>query len=156
MIENAVRQLLSECAQQTLETMFFAAPDAIFPDAARPAGELIAASLTFQGDPPGRFGVVLSSPLARTMAINFLGLEDDAELPPSQVNEVVGEMTNIICGAVLSELESNANFDISTPAPRRVGETEPLPDHFTGLPFGCRMELPEGSIVVSLFFEDAA
>lgn len=156
MIENAVRQLLSECGQQTVETMFFAAPDAIFPDAARPAGELIAAGLTFQGDPPGRFGVIISSALARNMAINFLGLGDDAELPPAQVREVIGEMANIICGAVLSELESNANFDISAPASVLLGEAEPLPDHLTGLPFECRMEMPEGAIVLSLSFEDAA
>ncbi len=60
MIEDAVHQLLSESATSTLETMFFATPDKVSMDPRRPAGELIAASLTFQGAPPGRFGLLVS------------------------------------------------------------------------------------------------
>ena len=76
MIEDAVHQLLSESAQRTLETMFFAMPDKVSMDPRRPAGELIAASLTFQGAPPGRFGLVVSDPLARTLAGNFGACDD--------------------------------------------------------------------------------
>jgi CheY-specific phosphatase CheX len=155
MIEDSARALLSESAQKTLETMFFTTPDRVSADPQRPAGELIAASLTFQGAPPGRFGVVMSEPVARTIATNFLGAEDGKRLPPAQVRGVIGELANIICGAVLSELESNANFDLSSPAPVQVGADEPGPDYATGSPVTCRFEMPEGAIVLSLAFEES-
>src|SRR6267378_277453 len=131
-IEDAVRDLLSESAHKTLETMFFTMPDQVSAEPHRPAGELIVSSLTFQGSPPGRFGIVVSEPVARTLAANFIGAEDEARLLPAQVAGVMGELTNIICGAVLSELESNANFDLGTPESIRVGAGDPSPDFTTG------------------------
>ena len=58
MIEDAVHQLLSESAQNALETMFFTTPDSVSRDPSRPAGKLIASSLTFEGAPPGHFGLL--------------------------------------------------------------------------------------------------
>lgn len=156
MIDDAVRQLLSESAQQTLETMFFAAPEAISADAGRPRGELIASRLTFLGAACGSFGAAVSAPLARALAANFLGVDDASELASSEVTEVVGELTNIICGAVLSELETNSNFDIATPQPFEVPENDPGPDFQNENPISCRLEMPEGAIVLHLAFEDAA
>jgi len=156
MIEDAARQLLSESAQRALETMFFTTPDAMSTDTSRPGGELIGASLTFAGVPPGRFGAVVSAPVARSIAANFLGVEDDAAVSPEQVREVIGEFTNMICGAVLSELESDANFDLSAPAPFRIGSTSPLPVYLGEYPVTCRLEMPAGAIVLYLAFEEAA
>jgi CheY-specific phosphatase CheX len=155
MIEDAVRHLLFESARHALETMCFTAPDATSADPSRPPGELIASHLTFAGAPPGRFGAVVSAPVARNIAANFLGAEDDAAVRPEQVREVVGELTNMICGAVLSELESNVNFDLSAPAPVLVAETEPGPDYLE-YPVTCRLEMPGGAIVLYLAFEEAA
>jgi CheY-specific phosphatase CheX len=156
MIDDAVRQLLSESAQQALETMFFAAPEAISADAGRPRGELIASHLTFLGAPCGSFGAAVSTPLARALAANFFGVDDASELAPGQVMEVVGELTNIICGAVLSELETHSNFDIATPRPVEVAENEPGPDFQGENPISCRLEMPEGAMVLHLAFEEAA
>ena len=75
MNEQEVFQLLACAAQQTLETMFFTMPDVVSTGTERPVGLLIAASLTFEGSPPGRFGAILSEPVGRSMAANFLGAE---------------------------------------------------------------------------------
>ena len=151
---DAVGQLLSESAQNALETMFFTTPDGISTDLGRPEGELIAASLTFQGAPPGRFGIVISTPAASAMAINFFGAEDDAVLPPADVAGVIGELANMICGAMLSELESDANFNISEPATSYAGAGEPGPDFLSGTPAAVRFEVPGGAIVLSFAFEE--
>src|SRR5215831_18147279 len=121
MIEDAVHQLLSESAQKTLETMFFTTPDSVSMDPSRPAGKLIASSLTFEGAPPGHFGLLISDPVARSLAANFIGCDDGARLVPVQVAGVIGELCNMMCGAVLSELESDANFDLSSPELAHVG-----------------------------------
>ncbi len=156
MIEDAVHQLLSESAAATLETMFFAAPDQVSMDPRRPSGELLAVRLTFQGAPPGRFGLVASEPVARTLAANFIGCEDAGSLLPTQVAGVIGELANMMCGAVLSELESDANFDLEAPETIHVGAGEPGPDFAAGSPSTCRFEFPEGALVFFFSFEDRA
>lgn len=153
MIE-AVRQLLSDSAQNALETMFFTTPDRISVELARPDGELIAASLTLQGAPPGRFGMIVSAPAARTIAGNFLGSADEAKLPLSQVSGVIGELANMICGTMLSDLEPEANFDISEPATAFAAASEPGPDFLSGSPAAVRFDLPDGAIVLSFAFEE--
>jgi CheY-specific phosphatase CheX len=154
MIKDAVHQLMSESAQKTLETMFFATPDNVSRDSQRPAGKLIAASLTFQGAPPGRFGLVVSDLLARNLTQNFMGCEDAARLLPAQVAGVMGELCNMLCGSVLSDLEAHANFDLSAPRSIPVGAEEPGPDFAAGSPSICRFELPEGALVLFLEFEE--
>ena len=156
MLENAVHQLLSESAQKALETMFFTAPDRVSAEPQRPAGKLIAASLTFRGVAPGRFRIVVSDSVARTLAANFLGSDDEARLRPGQVAGVVGELANMICGAVLSELETNANFDLSGPESIHFGAGEPGPDFTAGSPSICRFEIDGGALVIFLTFEESA
>jgi CheY-specific phosphatase CheX len=153
-IENAVHQLLSESAQNTLEIMFFSTPDRVSAEPHRPAGSLIAASLSFQGAPPGRFRILVSESLARTLAANFLGSDDEAHLLPAQVAGVVGELANIVCGAVLSELETNANFDLSVPESIHRGAGDPGPDFTAGSPSVCRFEMDGGALVIFLTFEE--
>jgi CheY-specific phosphatase CheX len=156
MTEELVDRLLPESAQQTLETMFFAMPDTLSLDPVRPAGELIAASLPFQGSPRGKFGLVASCSLARTLAANFIGCDEPADLRSEQVTGVAGELANMICGAVLSSLESDANFDLGAPLAIEVGAEEPGPDFSAGSPSICRLEFPEGTLVLFLAFEGSA
>ena len=153
MIE-AVGQLLSKSAQDALETMFFTTPDWVSTELERPSGELIAASLTFQGAPRGRFGMVVSAPAARSMAASFLGFDHEARLPLAQVSVVIGELANMICGAMLSELESDEHFDLSAPATAYAGASEPGPDFLIGSTAAVRFDLPGGAIVLSVAFEE--
>jgi CheY-specific phosphatase CheX len=156
MAEDAVCQPLLEATQKALETMFFVTPDSVSIDPGRPAGELIASSLIFQGAPPGRFGFVVSDLVARTLAANFIGC-DAASVPlPAQVTGVMGELANMICGAVLSEMESDAKFDLSTPESIRVSADEPGPDFTFGSSATCRFEFSEGSLVSFLEFGELA
>src|SRR5437762_13456985 len=94
-IEDAVRDLLSESAQKTLETMFFAMPDQVSAEAQRPAGALIVASLTFQGSPPGRFGIVVSDAVARTLATNCMGADYGKRLLPARVAGAIAHLTTM-------------------------------------------------------------
>jgi CheY-specific phosphatase CheX len=153
-IEEAVYRLLSESAQNALETMFFAIPDAVSTGGGRPAGELFASRLTFQGTPPGKFGLLISEPLARNLAESFTGCDDPASLTSDDVSSVIGELTNMLCGVALSELEAHANFDLSTPEPFLVNADEAGPDFASGSPSVCRFEFPEGALVFFLKFED--
>jgi hypothetical protein len=140
--------------QAALETMFFAAPDTVSMDPRRPAGALIAAKLTFQGTPDGWFGLIVSDPLARTLAANFLGCEDDAHLLPASVSDVTLELANIMCGAALSRMESGVNFDLGVPLSIPVGAEESGPDFVAGSTSTCRFEFPEGALIAFLAFQE--
>lgn len=144
---------LAGAAQRTLETMFFAVPDAVTASARRPAGDLIAASLAFRGTPHGRFGVLVSDALARTLAANFFGCDEGSAMASGHVTGVMAELTNMICGAALTEVESDAAFDLAAPGTFRLAAAEPLPDFTAGSPSVCRLEFPEGTLVLFLSFE---
>jgi CheY-specific phosphatase CheX len=110
--ERSIDTALAESVQEVLEKMFFI--DSLEPveEGTQPAG--IAAELMFDGDPPGLFRLDLDVPAARSVAADFLG-EDSENLSVEQLNEVVCELANMVCGSVLSRIESKATFRLSKP-----------------------------------------
>jgi chemotaxis protein CheY-P-specific phosphatase CheC len=153
---SVVHDLLLESMRTALETMFFAAPDSVSMDPRRPAGALIAAKLNFQGTPDGWFWLVVSDTLARTLAANFLGCENDALLLAASVSDVTMELANIMCGAVLSRMESGVNFDLGPPQSVAVGVEESGPDFAAGSTSACRLEFQEGALIGFLGFQETA
>jgi CheY-specific phosphatase CheX len=146
-MSNAEVQLaLEQAATDVLEKMFFlSALPAPSPETA-PAGA-IQAQLTFDGDPPGRFTMLLSSAAAATIAANFLG-DDPAALGPQQVADVAAELANMICGAVLSRVESTAVFHLATPQVL-PGSAELWPPGPAGAP-ACTLDTGDGTLTVTL------
>ena len=108
-----VAQALAAAAEQVLDTMFFTtvishserAPEAALP---------VCACLEFRGEPSGSFGVNMSECAARVVAANFLGDEPDA-LSGAQVGEVICELANMICGAVLTQIHGENLFELTSP-----------------------------------------
>jgi CheY-specific phosphatase CheX len=110
--EQSIDGALAESVQEVLEKMFFVDSLGRAEAGAQPSG--IAAELMFDGDPPGSFRLELDVPAARSAAADFLG-EDAEELSTEQLNEVVCELANMICGSVLSRIESKATIRLSKP-----------------------------------------
>jgi CheY-specific phosphatase CheX len=115
--EILMRQALRESVNEVLEKMFFAQTigecSNASPTADQPADE-VAVSLTFQGKPSGLFLLRLTTAAARQIAADFLGL-DEAEVSDRQTSEVIRELANMICGSVLSRVESAATFQLGAP-----------------------------------------
>jgi CheY-specific phosphatase CheX len=110
--EPSIATALAESVREVLEKMFFV--DAMEPAPGETPMAGLAAELSFDGNPPGHFRLVLDQRAARSAAADFLG-EDPAELTEEQLNEVVCELANMICGSVLSRIESSATFRLSKP-----------------------------------------
>lgn len=113
MTDTALRVALSEAVAEALEKMFFV-PEVGELDPDAPAGAAMTVQVAFRGDPPGRMTLELTDSSARTIAADFLG-EDEADLADDRVQEVVCELANMICGAVLSRLDSSEDFHLGTP-----------------------------------------
>lgn len=112
--EIVFRQALRDSVDEVLEKMFFAETlgELSGPDE---AGEAITVELTFQGEPSGWMCLRLTADAAREIAVDFLGIEDGAEISNDRISEVVRELANMICGSVLSRVESAATFRLGVP-----------------------------------------
>ena len=141
MAVSEVDEVLSEAAAQVLETMFFTS----LAEEGEPAPPMttpcVCAQLTFRGARAGSVGVRVPLETAREIAANFLGLEGQ-ELTEARVDDVICELTNMVCGLVLSRLEGDSLFDLTRPV---VGSREAGSPR--GEPAACRTLALEGGVM---------
>ncbi|MEO8127240.1 MAG: chemotaxis protein CheX [Bryobacteraceae bacterium] len=105
--------MLEAATSDTLETMCFFG--VLGPLEEMPAGEeRISTRLTFQGDANGAFHTTLDMSAASGIAANFLG-EEAEDLSRSRIEAVICELSNVICGSVLSHYKRQGHFELSTP-----------------------------------------
>lgn len=117
---SELAELIPVCCSEVLDTMYFTTlfgsetltelPLCLEGD--RP----VAFSLRFKGDVSGSFGIHLEQATARHLAANFLGTEESS-LSEADLSEVTGELANMLCGSILSHLDSHRTFALSHPEP---------------------------------------
>ncbi len=141
---EVVPGILESCVASALETMCFfgvlgtcAAPE--------PGAEMLSARVAFYGEAIGVLQLSLSSSAAWTITANFLA-EETHDLQLDQVQAVICELANIICGALLSASDKNGLFHLT--APEMQSALEP--------PQGCAstviFELETGTLTVQVEF----
>jgi CheY-specific phosphatase CheX len=152
MCEQNFDQLLSGVVEGVLEAMFFSTP--LGPAEPETGTGVLEAHVTFHGRPSGTLGVRLSRTSARTLAAGFLG-EDEQALTDSQPGEVLCELANMLCGSLVSRLESDETFDLTSP---ELVSIERVPDAGSeALPAACQsVALEDGILTVTLHVEKAA
>ena len=113
MTETTIRGALASAVGDVLESMFFL--DTLGEAGEPPAGaDTVTVHLSFEGDPAGCFEMRVACPAANAIAADFLG-EDAESVTPQQSTDVTLELANMICGAVLSRIESSATFRLGAP-----------------------------------------
>jgi hypothetical protein len=108
-----LERMLETATSEALETMCFfgvMGPTDQFPQ----EEEQISARMTFQGDATGVFHSTLNSSAAWAIAANFLG-EDAGDISRQQVDTVLCELANMICGSLLSSYKRDGHFELSSP-----------------------------------------
>lgn len=140
-------RLLAESAEDVLETMFFTCRAEEAPeDAAADPGPVV--EVRFRGKPPGLFRLRLGLRAAAELAASFLGAASPEEVTQTEVDNVLRELANVICGRALSRIESDSTFDLSSP------ETLPgAPAAPTGCSAYCLVPLDTGQLEVWLALE---
>lgn len=148
MPNDQLAKIFLQAAGEVLETMCFVGVIGETPETA--GGRLISAELTFRGNPSGRFGVQMSPETGNLVASNFLG-KDAEDIAAADVEQVLGELANMICGSVLSRLEAGARFELQHPAvvPRTKGTPHSEAVQYT-------LELEEGSMILWMDLADPA
>jgi CheY-specific phosphatase CheX len=111
------QQRLDDCiataVTQALEMMCFAVAEPV-EESAMQDRNVIARQIEFRGDASGDLRFVIETDSARLLAGNFYGM-DPLTLEELQVEAVVGELTNVVCGGMLSLLAPDGRFDLSPP-----------------------------------------
>jgi len=115
MIETSLSPALAESVGDVLEKMFFiGALDSSEPSQETAGESEVTAEVSFLGDPSGALTLSVTHSVARSIAADFLG-EDEGELSELQIEEVIRELANMICGSVLSRVGSNTTFHLAEP-----------------------------------------
>jgi CheY-specific phosphatase CheX len=147
--------LFTEMVSSSLETMFFTLPLDLLDPADIPEGasegDEIESRLSFHGTPSGVFHLRISVSGARLIAAAFLG-EDEDSLSRAETEQVVCELANMLCGSMVSRLESDRSIDLSAPELVPTGTLDVLQGPLTV----CQsFELERGFLTVSLRLETA-
>ena len=150
---NEIQTALASAVEEVLETMCFASVLTSAAGVSPPEGggtPTITVQLRFEGSPSGGFRVSVPMKLARVIGAGFLGREE-SEISDSQAEEVVCELANMICGSVLSRLESKATFQITHPEPTPMEQGV----GFEGAGTSRWFDLGEECLTVSLELQQA-
>lgn len=132
-----VSELVSSSAEEVLETMFFTQvvgkrqPE---PDAAAREKPYLTVRMCFLGgaenagasataQPGGHVDVEVSRDGAQWIASSFLAA-DDGSVPQHKVADVICELTNVVCGRIMSQIASVSGFTMLSPEVIRSSSQE--------------------------------
>ena len=148
MRDGEAQAALAAALESVLEKRFFIdAGSTAGPDV--PDGDVpVRARLEFEGNPHGSLTLEVSAAAARSIAADFLAV-DELSLSTGQMEEVVCEPANMICGAALSRLESDSNFRLGMPG---ILPCQPAPDAAATL---GSVDLGDGMLMARLQFQDS-
>lgn len=97
-------------------------------------------SVGFTGASAGLVEIVLPERLGSWLVTSLLGLPPEEDLTETQMFDGVGEFTNMVCGAWLSNLSDKALFELKVPDVTRMPPTwTPLGEATGANEQACRM-----------------
>jgi chemotaxis protein CheX len=104
-------------AKEVFETMIFMSLERCTESSAAPQGNCLLGTMTFTGGLQGCLGICCSEECAKNIAMNMLGLGPDAEISTSEINDAMGEVTNMITGSFKTRIiESVGDVQVSIPS----------------------------------------
>jgi len=151
MPETIPSSLLADCASQILERMFFATVSGDMSKAVIPAGARLGALVTFTGPRQGYLAIAMESETAKTLAMDFLGLASTDGLDAEKVDDTIGELANMVCGATLSRFDNEGLFSLAHP----VCGSHAVEMATCGEGIHRLLDIGEGTLAVCLKVENA-
>lgn len=112
-MEPAAADTIRHVVSEVLETMFFTEAEVTGCEHAW-LGAGWCASVRFEGSHFGEMLLGISAEAADTIAASFLGV-DPVELTDAERGQVIQELSNILCGALLSHLWPESKLALASP-----------------------------------------
>lgn len=110
-------EALLEGSREVFETMMFMTVEPCNDVYDAIEGEEILGSITFKGRIEGCLAICCNLECAGEIAINMLGMEPDEELSDEEVEDAIGEVANMILGAVKTRImDQVGDVQVSIPS----------------------------------------
>jgi CheY-specific phosphatase CheX len=104
--------------------MFYLFPESLEEgEILRSRGPFLRSSVTIAGPQAISISVQVPQSLARKMAANFLGT-DEEEISQPEMEDILKETANMLAGSFLSKLEASAAFKLLTPTVQMLAAPE--------------------------------
>lgn len=111
-----LRDVLLASAREVFETMVFMALEESSPEEAPVQDPALLGTITFKGRLEGCLGICCGATCARAIAASMLGMDASAELGDRDVNDAIGEIANMVLGAVKSRIQNDiGGIEVSIP-----------------------------------------
>jgi CheY-specific phosphatase CheX len=139
---------LVDAASEVLGMMFFT--DVMNGNVpSEPPEKPLTVKVEFQGSSSGMLHMSMARETAEALTANFLGLPMGEVPTEEEVNNVVNELGNMVCGSFLSKHESEELFDLSKP--EILAAAGELPTQVATL--RRSLELDNGKMVLALSWD---
>ncbi len=120
-----LNEALLEGAKEVFETMIFMDIEESSEPDQHIQGDNILGSITFKGDIEGCLTICCGEICAKTIAANMLGMELDEQISPHDIDDAIGEVSNMVMGSVKARLQDKfSNLNVSIPTVVRGQEIE--------------------------------
>jgi chemotaxis protein CheX len=114
--QNCFSEALIDGAKEVFEKMVFIEVNEMrYP--AKPVGDMVLlGSITFRNDIEGCLNVSCDRQCGRTIALNMLGMPQDSQIQNEEINDAIGEITNMLLGSLKARmLDELKNLQVSIP-----------------------------------------
>ena len=113
----SLKDALLDGAKEVFETMVFMTLEESAEESPDINDEALLGTITFKGNLEGCLGVCCSPQCAKMVAANMLGMESTESLSEGDVNDAIGEIANMVMGAVKSRIQEQVgNVEVSIPS----------------------------------------
>jgi chemotaxis protein CheX len=114
---SLLRDSVLDGAKEVFETMIFMALEEVADQTWEMEDVTLLGTITFKGSLEGCLGICCGMNCARTIAANMLGMEPDEEISEDDINDAVGEVANMVMGAVKARIQDEVgNVEVSIPS----------------------------------------
>ncbi len=112
----SLKETLLDSAREVFETMVFMALEESGPDAVNAEEPALLGTITFKGHLEGCLGICCGQTCARAIATSMLGMGSSDELGDHDVSDAMGEIANMVLGAVKSRIQNEiGGIEVSIP-----------------------------------------
>jgi len=114
---TSLKDHVLDSAREVFETMVFMALEEAQEEGPKMEDTTLLGTITFKGQLEGCLGICCGVHCARTVAANMLGMDPSEEISEDDVNDAVGEVANMVMGAVKARIQDRVgNVDVSIPS----------------------------------------
>lgn len=112
----SLKDVLLDGAKEVFETMVFMALEEVEGQRPDPAGVTLLGTITFAGSLEGCLGICCDMDGAKAIAAGMLCMDSPDELSDEDLVDAMGEIANMVMGAVKTRIQDDVDIMISIPA----------------------------------------